>query len=95
MSAYLTVDLEVIDASAYEEYRKRVPPLNASHGGRYLVRGGSTELLEGTTQPNRTAVLEFPSMERLKAFYSSPEYAPLKQLRIDSARSRVFAVEGV
>jgi uncharacterized protein (DUF1330 family) len=95
MSAYLVVDIVVTDASAYEEYRKHVPPLIASHGGKYLVRGGATELLEGTTQPNRTVLLEFPSMERLKAFYSSAEYAPFKQMRIDAARSNIFAVEGV
>lgn len=95
MSSYLNVDLEATDASAYEEYRKRVLPLIASYGGRYLVRGGSTEFLEGAAQPNRTAVLAFPSMERLKAFHSSAEYAPLQQLRIESARSRIFAVEGI
>jgi len=95
MSAYLIVDVEVTDAPAYEEYRKHAPALISSHGGKYLVRGGSAELLEGTTQPNRTVVLEFPSMERLKAFYSSAGYAPLKQMRLNAARSRIIAVEGV
>jgi uncharacterized protein (DUF1330 family) len=95
MAASLMVDIEVIDASAFAEYRKHVPPLIAVHGGKYLVRGGASVPLEGTTPPNRTAVLEFPSMEQLIAFYSSAEYAPLKQLRSDSTRSRVLPGEGM
>ena len=95
MSAYLIVDIEVIDAASYEQYRKQVPALLAAYGGRYLVRGGRTELLEGIGEPNRTVVLEFPSMERLKAFYDSAEYAPLKLQRISATRSRIFAVEGM
>ncbi len=95
MSAYLVVDIEVIDSQTYEEYRKQVPALIAAHGGRYLVRGGNTRLLEGNSAPNRTVVLEFPSMEKIQAFYASAEYEPLKQLRMRATRSRVFAVEGV
>lgn len=95
MAAYLVVDLDITDAPAFEEYRRLVSPVIANFGGRYLVRGGAGELLEGTTQPNRTVILEFPSMERLHAFYDSPEYAPLKQMRMDAARSTLLAVEGV
>lgn len=95
MPAYLVADVEVTDAAAYEEYRRRVPAIIAAHGGKYLVRGGEAELLEGAGTPNRTVVLEFPSMERLKAFYSSPEYEPFRQLRIRASRSRIFAVEGL
>ncbi|HEV7632720.1 MAG TPA: DUF1330 domain-containing protein [Steroidobacteraceae bacterium] len=95
MSAYLVVDIEVTDSTSYEEYRKHVPALIAAQGGRYLVRGGRTELLEGNVAPNRTVILEFPSMEKLQAFYASAEYAPLKQLRIGASNSRVFAVEGL
>ena len=94
MSAYLIADVEVADAAAYEEYRKHVPAIIASYGGKYLVRGGATKLLEGTLEPNRTVVLEFASMERLEAFYFSAEYAPLKVMRILASRSRIFAVEG-
>jgi len=95
MSAYLLVDIKITDPTAYEEYRKQVPAILAAHGGKYLVRGGRTDLLEGEGMPNRTVVLEFPSMERLKAFYSSAEYEPLKRLRAAASRSRVVAVEGV
>ncbi len=95
MPAYLLVDIEVTDAAAYEEYRMQVPPIIASHGGRYLVRGGTSEVLEGTWQPKRTVVLEFPSMVALKAFWQSPEYQPLRRVRERAARTNLVAVEGI
>lgn len=95
MPAYLLADVDVRDSAAYEEYRQKVPGLIEAHGGRYLVRGGSAEVLEGDWSPRRTIVLEFPSMAHLRAFYDSPEYAPLKALRVRVSHSRVVAVEGV
>jgi uncharacterized protein (DUF1330 family) len=73
-----------------------VPALIFAHGGRYLVRGGATTLLEGgSDNPGRQVVLEFPSMAQLRAFYDSPEYAPLIALRQRAAKLRILAVEGV
>nr|ACN58758.1 protein of unknown function DUF1330 [uncultured bacterium BLR8] len=95
MAAYLIVEVELTDPAAYEEYRRQVPPMIAAYGGRYLVRGGSTKLLEGGPAPARVVVLEFPSMERLRAFYDSPEYVQVKHIRVNAARTRMFAVEGV
>jgi uncharacterized protein (DUF1330 family) len=95
MTAYLIADIEVTDVQAYEEYRRRVPAIIAAHGGRYLVRGGAAETLEGTWLPNRTIVLEFPSMDALRAFWASPEYGPLRAIRERAARSNLVAVEGV
>ena len=95
MAAYIWANVEVTDPVAYEEYRQRVPAIIAAHGGRYLARGGRSELLEGAVQPNRLVVLEFPDMAQLKAFYRSPEYRPLIALRQRTARSSLMAVEGV
>lgn len=95
MPAYLLADIDVHDTDAYEEYRRQVPALIEAHGGRYLVRGGETVVLEGDWQPRRTVVLEFPSMAQLRAFYDSPAYAPLKALRARVSHSRVVVVEGV
>ena len=95
MAAYLLVDIEVTDGAAYEEYRKQVPPIIAAHGGRYLVRGGASEVLEGTWRPKRSAVIEFPSMAALKAFWQAPEYQPLRRIRERAAISNLVAVEGV
>ena len=95
MSAYLIADVEVTDGAAYEEYHKQVPAIIAAHGGRYLVRGGASEILEGTWQPKRSVVLEFPSMAALKAFWASPEYQPLRAIRERAAKSNLVAIEGL
>jgi len=94
MPAYLIAEVEITDAAGYEEYRKRVPAIIAAHGGRYLVRGGAIEPLEGSWAPARLAVIEFPDMAALKAFHDSPAYRPLLQLRQRTARSSLIAVEG-
>ena len=95
MPAYLIADIEVTDAAAYEEYRRQVPQMIAAHGGSYLVRGGAAGVLEGSWQPRRMVVLEFPSMAKLRAFYDSADYAPLKALRMGASDSRILAVEGI
>lgn len=95
MAAYLHADLEVTDPVLYEQYRAQVPAIIAAHGGRYLVRGGATCLLEGDTSPQRQVILEFPDMAALRAFYDSPEYAPLKALRQRAARGSLTAIDGL
>lgn len=95
MPAYLIADVEVTDAAGYEEYKKRVPATIAAYGGRYLARGGATETLEGTMSLNRCVILEFPSLERLKAWWASPEYKPVKEIRERTAKSRLIAIEGL
>lgn len=95
MAAYLIADVEVTDSRAFQEYREKVPAAIAANGGRYLVRGGAHQRLEGNAEFHRVIVLEFPNMEKLKAFYDSPEYQPLIELRQKSSRSTLLAVEGV
>ncbi len=95
MAAYLIGDIEVLDAALYDEYRKGVPATIAQYGGKFLVRGGASVQLEGNNLPKRTVLLEFPSLEQLKAWYDSPEYAPLLALRIRATRSHVFMAQGV
>ena len=95
MAAYVIVDIEVTDPSAYEEYRKLVPPLVAKYGGKYLVRGGDLESMEGDWAPKRLAVLEFESVDRAKEFYYSKDYEPVKQIRLKATNSKMVMVEGV
>ena len=95
MAAYLFANVEVTDPVVYEQYRQQVPATIAAYGGRYLVRGGAVEVLEGGGVPSRVVILEFPDMARLRAFYRGPEYAPLLALRLRSTRSTVAAIEGV
>ena len=95
MPAYLHCDIEVTDPEAYEEYRQKAPALIAAHGGRYLVRGGATVLLEGDREPRRQVLLEFPTMADLQAFYDDPAYQPLKALRQRVSRGNLVAFEGL
>lgn len=95
MAAYMIADVDVTDPAVMEEYRGRVGGTIAKYGGRFVVRGGNWEVVEGDWSPKRLVVLEFPSMERLKAWYHSPEYAPLIQLRFRSANTNMVLVEGV
>jgi uncharacterized protein (DUF1330 family) len=95
MPAYILASLQITDPVVFEEYRSRVPAVIAAHGGRYLVRGGSVESLEGDVPGNRLVIVEFPDMSRLKAFYRCPEYQPLLEIRNRAAISTLLAVEGV
>ena len=95
MSAYIVVDGEVTDPVRYEAYKKLAQAAIAKHGGRYLVCGGETSVLEGAWQPHRIVVLEFPSAKAIKRFYASPEYRAAIALREGAARMNMIAVEGV
>lgn len=95
MSAYVIADVEVLDAALFETYRQQVPATIAAFDGRYLVRGGGLTVLEGSWAPARCVVLEFPDMARLKAWYDSPAYVPLRAIRERSTNSKLVMVEGV
>ena len=95
MTAYVIADVEVLDPAGYEAYRQQVPATIAAYGGRYLARGGATEVLEGSWSPRRCVILEFPSMAQLKAWWDSPEYQPLRAIRERTTRSHLVATEGL
>ena len=94
MPAYIVVEVEVHDASRYEDYKRMVPPSLQAYGGRFLVRGRKVDTLEGDWLPKRFVMLEFPSLEKAKAWWSSPEYAPAKALRQATATTQMIVVEG-
>src|SRR5208337_1804267 len=95
MSAYIVVEIDIHDAPTYERYKALVPPTIAAYGGRYLARGGEVEILEGDWKPARVVLLEFPSAERARAWWSAPEAAHIKALRQQSARTRMIVVAGL
>ncbi|WP_354687811.1 DUF1330 domain-containing protein [Cupriavidus necator] len=95
MAAYLIADVDITDPAAFEEYKREVPATEARYGGKYLGRGGPTKVLEGDWQPHRLVIVEFPDMESLLAWYDSPEYARLKTIRKQCAKTRMIALEGV
>jgi uncharacterized protein (DUF1330 family) len=95
MPAYILVDIEVTDPERYAIYKEMAAPTLAPYGGRYIVRGGAVEQLEGDWKTNRFVVVEFPSVERAKAWLGSPEYHDARALRHAAARSKMIVVEGV
>ena len=94
MKGYVVGEIEITDPAIFADYGKQVPATIAQYGGKYLVRGGKAEALEGA-QPKRVVVLEFPSFEQARKWYNSPEYAPLIALRQKGARGRLLLVEGM
>ena len=95
MSGYVIVELEITDAAKFERYRELVPAIIEKYGGRYLVRGGDPETLEGDWSPKRIVVLEFESTQKAKKFLDSEEYGPVKQMRLESANTNMIVAEGV
>lgn len=94
MAAYIVVEVEVHNPQEYEDYKKLVPPSLQPFNGKFIVRGGAAETLEGNWQPKRIVVLEFPNKEAAKAWWSSDEYAPAKTLRQRTAATQMILVEG-
>jgi uncharacterized protein (DUF1330 family) len=95
MAAYWIGQHRVTDAAAFAEYLRRAIPMIERHGGRYLTRAGSHEVLEGDWRPNRVVIIEFPDMSAIKAWYGSPEYQPLIALRQAAAEDMLIVVDGV
>jgi len=95
MAAYVVVDVQVNDPVRYEEYRKTVAPTLAAYGGRFLVRGGKVDVLEGSWSPKRLVIVEFPDVATAKAWWSSAEYANPKAVRQSASETEMIVVEGV
>ena len=95
MSAYIIVDVKVTDPVQYEDYKKLAAATVEAYDGRYIVRGGTAEQLEGDRTPNRIVVLEFPTLERAKEWWASEDYKPAKAMRHASATSQMIVVEGM
>lgn len=95
MPAFLIADETITDPETFEEYKREVLPLIIRHGGRFLSRGGGLEVLEPGKgwEPDRMVIIEFPSMAALKQWYESADYAPIRELRLRSARSTLVALE--
>jgi uncharacterized protein (DUF1330 family) len=94
MAAYILVDITINDPQTYERYKLLAPASIADYHGKYLVRGGRTEVLEGDWEPSRLVILEFPGVEEAKAWFDSEEYAAAKALRQSCAATEMLLVEG-
>jgi len=95
MSAYVISEVEMRDAAGFEAYRIIAAKTIAQYGGRYLVRRGVANLIEGGPPPKSIIVVEFPTIERLREWYASPEYAEALKVRQTALDRRLIFVEGV
>ena len=95
MAAYILAEIEVTDPEAYKEYSAGVPATITRYGGRFLVRGGPTEPLEGEWPQRRRVLIEFASMEQAKRWWSSPEYEKPKAMRQAASKGRLLLMDGV
>jgi uncharacterized protein (DUF1330 family) len=94
MPAYMIVNANISDPTGYAEYQKRTPDVIKKFGGRFLVRGGKHEILEGQPGVVRSVLIEFPSFDQARAFWSSPDYQEVKKLRQGKAKLDVYLVDG-
>lgn len=94
MKAFVIVDVTITDPARYDEYKKLTPGSLEPFDGKFLVRGGATDTLEGDWKPGRIVILEFPSLEKAKAWWSSAGYAPAKAIRQSASKTRMIVVEG-
>lgn len=95
MPAYVIVDVDVHDPEKYEAYKKLTPASLTAFEGRFLVRGGKSETLEGDWNPKRVIVLEFPSMEKARAWWHSEEYGLARKIRQEAAHTQMLLLEGL
>ena len=95
MAAYIVVDVEITDPEDYQTYARQTLATLEPYGGKFIVRGGNAETIEGDWQPKRFVVIEFPGVEQAKVWYNSPEYSSIIGIRHRSANSRMILVQGV
>ena len=94
MPAYILADVTITDPEAFKEYSRQVPATIAAYGGKYQIRGGAVEVMEGTWNPKRLVVIEFESASQAKQWLDSPEYQPLKQMRQKASSTNMILIEG-
>jgi len=95
MPAYVVVDIKVNDPIGYEEYKRLAPPSIATHGGKYLARGGQTEVLEGDWSPSRLVILQFEGIEQARKWLNSSEYSAARELRHKTTTTNMVVIEGI
>jgi uncharacterized protein (DUF1330 family) len=95
MAAYVIVEVFITDPKEYDKYKKLTPATIAAFDGRFIVRGGAAESLEGNWKPGRIVVLEFPSTKRAKEWWSSDAYSKAKRIRQRAAKTKMLLVEAV
>ena len=95
MPAYIIVDIDIVDPVGYEQYKNLAGATVEKYGGKYIVRGGKSEVLEGEWRPKRIVILQFDSMARAKTWLNSEEYREPRKMRHRTARTNMIVVEGM
>ncbi|MBC7608574.1 MAG: DUF1330 domain-containing protein [Polaromonas sp.] len=95
MSAYVIFDVEISDMQKYQEFMRGVRPALEAAGAKYLARGGEHKVYEGSWEPRRIVILEFPSVAAWEDFYTGPVYQGLKLIRDECSSARLVSVEGL
>jgi uncharacterized protein (DUF1330 family) len=93
MTAYILADIDVTDPARYEDYKVLAAASVEQYGGRYAVRGGTVEVLEGTWPTNRFVVLEFADGDAARRWYTSPEYTAAIAIRQETSNAKLVLVE--
>jgi len=94
MPAYVLAEIEVTNPEGYKAYTAIVPATIEKYGGRFLVRGGATQVLEGEWPQRRRVILEFPSVDAARKWWDSPDYEKPKALRRANSNGRLLLIEG-
>jgi uncharacterized protein (DUF1330 family) len=94
MPAYIIAMMTVTNPEAYDDYRALAGPAVAKHGGRFLVRGGKHEVLEGGFPGSHVVIVEFESLDKAKAFYDSTEYRAAREKRRGAAAFNLLVADG-
>jgi uncharacterized protein (DUF1330 family) len=95
MAAYVVYQAEVLDSERYEAYKAEAAESIRAAGGRYIVRGGDIEVLEGEAPAGRTVVVEFSDRRTALEWYRSKGYTEARKLREGAAIARMYVVDGV
>ena len=95
MTAYIIARIEITDPERYPDYVAETPALIAKHGGRFVVRGGNPETLEGPAEGRRIVIIAFPDRAAAEAFHNDAAYEPVRAIRWEAAESELILVDGV
>ena len=95
MAGYAIIDTEITDKETFSKFIERIPAVVESYGGKFVVRGGTVEVVQGDWNPSRLVIIEFESAEQALNWENSQEFAELRELRNGASNSNVIVIEGV
>lgn len=95
MAAYVLAEVDIVNPEGYKEYTQLVPATITQYGGKFLHRGGASEVLEGDWPKIRRVIIEFPSLADAKRWWNSPEYEKPKALRRANSKGRLILLDGL